>query len=242
VASCHGLHLFASEIVARTSPDKPRISVQTPTASLISSVVVIALGTAIAGYGELNSSIVGMLIQMISESAEAGRLIMTQTLLQGTMTFHPIEGLMYLAPASVVWMALFAGCFEVPKMLRTGALRIVFDNQGLFVLAATMGFAVTALAMFTIQLCGSLTLKVSPESGPLESNFGLGQVRGSFRNSFMLCSRGWYTLSICMVKHTVQMTIAACAPCFIARCMLSGRQHCIGAIEPLGSIICGEST
>jgi hypothetical protein len=138
---------------------KPCIFVQTPTASLISSVIVIALGTAIAGYGELNISIIGIIIQVISETAEAGRLIMTQTLLQGS-SFHPIEGLMYLAPASVVWMALFAGFFEVPAIVKSGALRIVFENPGLFAIAASMGFGVMALAMFTIQLCGSLTLKV----------------------------------------------------------------------------------
>jgi hypothetical protein len=37
----------------KASPDKPHISVQTPPAWLISSVVVIALGTRIAGYSKL---------------------------------------------------------------------------------------------------------------------------------------------------------------------------------------------
>jgi hypothetical protein len=96
---------------------------------------------------------------MISETAEAGRLIMTQMLLHGH-SFHPIEGLMYLAPASVVWMTMFAAVFEVPAILQTGAMGIVLENPGLFLLAATMGFGVMALALFTIQVCGSLTLKV----------------------------------------------------------------------------------
>jgi hypothetical protein len=55
---------------------------QTPSSPLIGSVCIITAGTALAGYGELNASIVGMLTQLVSESAEAGRLIMTQTLLQ----------------------------------------------------------------------------------------------------------------------------------------------------------------
>lgn len=123
------------------------------------SVSVIAAGTALAGYGELNVSIAGMFIQLISETAEAGRLIMTQTLLQG-MSFHPIEGLMYLAPASLIWMSLGVAFVEGPEMVRDGALTIVTNNPGLFVAAAGMGFAVMSLAFFTIQLCGSLTLKV----------------------------------------------------------------------------------
>ena len=55
---------------------------QRPTRDLVASVCIITAGTALAGYGEVNASIMGMVIQLISESAEAGRLIMTQTLLQ----------------------------------------------------------------------------------------------------------------------------------------------------------------
>ena len=39
----------------------------------------------------MNASLIGMLIQLVSESAEAGRLIMTQIVLTG-LSFHPIEG------------------------------------------------------------------------------------------------------------------------------------------------------
>jgi hypothetical protein len=59
-----------------------RVVVQRPTRDLVASVCIITAGTALAGYGEVNASIIGMIIQLVSESAEAGRLIMTQTLLQ----------------------------------------------------------------------------------------------------------------------------------------------------------------
>lgn len=136
---------------------------QTPTSPLIASVCVIAMGTAVSGYGEINLSVTGMLIQLVSESAEAGRLIMTQTLLQG-LSFHPIEGMLYIAPASVAWMLLGAAVSEFPTILQNGGLRIMANNAPLFLLAASLGFVVTSLAFFTIQLCGSLTLKVSPIS------------------------------------------------------------------------------
>jgi hypothetical protein len=136
---------------------------QSPTSQLIGSVCIIAGGTAVAGYGEINISVTGVVIQMISESSEALRLIMTQILLQGH-SFHPIEGMMYLAPACVFWMILGAAILEFPTMIREGAHTIVLENPVLFLGAATMGFAVTTLAFFTIQLCGSLTLKVRPVS------------------------------------------------------------------------------
>lgn len=112
-----------------------------------------------AGYGEINMSIPGMIIQLVSESAEAGRLIMTQTLLQG-LSFHPVESMLYIAPASVAWMLIGAAVVEIPGILSTGAMRILVAHAPLFFLAASLGFVVTTLAFFTIQLCGSLTLKV----------------------------------------------------------------------------------
>lgn len=67
---------------------------------------------------------------------------------------------MYLAPACLFWMTLGAAVLEVPTMIQEGAHVIVLQNPLLFCGAATMGFGVTTLAFFTIQLCGSLTLKV----------------------------------------------------------------------------------
>ena len=124
---------------------------QTPTTQLIGSVCIIAGGTAVAGYGEINISITGMLVQLISESSEALRLIMTQTVLQG-LSFHPIEGMMYLAPACLFWMTLGAAVLEVPTMIQEGAHVIVLQNPLLFCGAATMGFGVTTLAFFTCLL------------------------------------------------------------------------------------------
>ena len=61
---------------------------EVPNKRLISSVVLIALGTAIASYGEINLSILGVIFMLLSESFEATRLVMTQILLVG-LKFHP---------------------------------------------------------------------------------------------------------------------------------------------------------
>lgn len=155
------------EMYADTSPGPSMcVPVQTPNPPLIASVSIIAMGTAVAGYGEINLSVAGLLIQLVSESAEAGRLIMTQTLLQG-LSFHPIESMLYISPASVAWMLVGAAFNEFPLIVRNGGLHVMASHAPLFLLAASLGFVVTTLAFFTIQLCGSLTLKVWPHSNQL---------------------------------------------------------------------------
>lgn len=63
---------------------------ETPTPRLITAVVMIAVGTAIASYGEVNLSVIGVVFMFMSESFESTRLVMTQILLVG-LKFHPSE-------------------------------------------------------------------------------------------------------------------------------------------------------
>lgn len=65
---------------------------ETPGKRLILAVLLIAVGTAIASYGEVNLSWVGVACMMASETFEATRLVMTQILLVG-LKFHPSEWL-----------------------------------------------------------------------------------------------------------------------------------------------------
>lgn len=62
---------------------------------MIGSVLGIALGTALAAYGEVHNSVVGITIMLVSEACEAIRLVMTQLLLQG-LKMGPFEGVMWL--------------------------------------------------------------------------------------------------------------------------------------------------
>jgi hypothetical protein len=62
---------------------------------MIASVLFIAAGTALAAYGEVHNSVIGLVIMLTSEALEAIRLVMTQLLLTGHR-MGPFEGLMWL--------------------------------------------------------------------------------------------------------------------------------------------------
>lgn len=132
---------------------------ETPTNKMVLSVCMIAVGTAIASAGVVNLNYVGLLIMFLSESFEATRLVMTQVLLTG-LKFHPIEGLMYLAPACTFWLFMGSLMMEVKQMVAENAMAVVAARPWAFALAAVMGFAVNSLAYIVIQTASSLTLKV----------------------------------------------------------------------------------
>ena len=116
------------------------------------------LGASLGGTGPL--SLFGLAAMLASEVAEALRLVLTQKLLRSAR-FHPVEGLMYFAPACVFWLALGALVFEAPRLRAEGGLAAVAAHPAHFAAAAVMGFSVNALAYAVIVTSSSLTLKVA---------------------------------------------------------------------------------
>lgn len=96
---------------------------------------------------------------IIAEFMEALKLVMTQKLLK-SLEFSTVEGLYYLAPANLFWMACFAAFVEVPKFIQNGGLLIVYQNVHLFLLASLLGFLVNFVGLMVIRATSSLTLKI----------------------------------------------------------------------------------
>ena len=84
--------IFTMAALVATGLEKPNLK-------LISSVCIIAAGTSIAAYGETKLSLLGLLIVVAGEVCEAGRLVVTQHLLQ-QLQFGTMEGIMYLVSSN----------------------------------------------------------------------------------------------------------------------------------------------
>ncbi|EFN55220.1 hypothetical protein CHLNCDRAFT_134469 [Chlorella variabilis] len=123
------------------------------------NLVYLYLTVAFIQMLKVNLNLTGMFIMLLSELFESIRLVMTQLLLTG-LRFHPIEGLMYLAPACTFWLLIGSTVLELRPMLASGAFGLMLERPVKFLAAAMMGFAVNSLAYIVIQSASSLTLKV----------------------------------------------------------------------------------
>ncbi|CAD7700495.1 unnamed protein product [Ostreobium quekettii] len=132
---------------------------ETPTTRMILSVLIVAFGTAMASYGEVQMTAVGMAAAFLSSGSEAIRLVLTQHVLVGHK-FHPIEGLMYLAPACIFWLFLGVAFFEYGTMVEANAFALVMRSPLTYLTAAALGFGVNSLGYWVIVLSSSLTLKL----------------------------------------------------------------------------------
>jgi hypothetical protein len=96
---------------------------------------------------------------LLSEIAEAMKLVMTQVLLNN-FKLSVFESLYYLAPAGLLWMIIAIIFFELDDLIKDDAWSIIVNNAGMFVLAGVLGFLVNILSFFVIQVTSSVTLKV----------------------------------------------------------------------------------
>ncbi|CAD7700496.1 unnamed protein product [Ostreobium quekettii] len=132
---------------------------ETPTKWMIYSVFVVAFGTALASYGEVGMSFFGVTAMLLSILFESSRLVLTQFVLVG-LKFHPIEGLMYFAPACVLWLVIGIYFFELQAMLEADAFGLIVQSPIAYISASALGFAVNLLGYWVIVLSSSLTLKL----------------------------------------------------------------------------------
>ncbi|GBG30715.1 UDP-galactose transporter 1 [Hondaea fermentalgiana] len=129
-----------------------------PSRKVVASVLVICIGTAIAGAGELNFSIVGMACMLLAQTCEALKLIYTQVVLQN-LRFDLAETLYYITPTSAVFVFFFALFLEFPYMT-ADHWAIVFEHQQSFFMSCICAIATNVINTFVIQFSNALVLKL----------------------------------------------------------------------------------
>ncbi len=123
------------------------------------NMVVIAIGVAIAAYGELNFDTLGVTQQLSALLFEAVRLMLVQILItrQG-MAMNPLQSLYYVSPACAFFLAFPLIYVEYPAMMNDSTL--VFD-WGMLTLNATCAFALNLAVFLLIGKTSALTMNIA---------------------------------------------------------------------------------
>jgi drug/metabolite transporter (DMT)-like permease len=189
---------------------------ETPTWSMVGSVLVIAAGTVVAAKGEVKFVWSGVLAMTASQFTEASKLVLMQLLLQG-IRLGPLEGLLCFSPFASAALLLGVAVLELPG-LRAEGFALMAEHPLVFVGQAALGFCVNLLTILTVKLTSSISFKLismaknaaivlisvpvfhnkisptqappaatSPDVAPPRRGASL-QRRGSFRNAASRCS------------------------------------------------------
>jgi len=123
------------------------------------NMVLIAIGVAIAAYGELNFVIIGVVQQLSALVFEATRLMLVQVLMNSQgYTLNPIQSLYYVSPACLVCLAIPFFVLEFPVMRST-------DNWTLrppvMVANAATAFCLNLAVFLLIGKTSALTMNIA---------------------------------------------------------------------------------
>jgi drug/metabolite transporter (DMT)-like permease len=132
---------------------------ESPTRKAIVCVLIICSGTAIAGYGELNFSIVGVMCMICAQMFEAMKLVFTQVVLQKNR-FSLVETLYYVTPMSAACVFFFACILEFPRMGQDDVNKILSNTQP-FMLSCVVAITTNVVNTFVVQNSNALILKLA---------------------------------------------------------------------------------
>eukprot|EP00466_Bigelowiella_natans_P012628 jgi/Bigna1/34532/e_gw1.6.216.1 len=132
--------------------------IEFPTSEILVSVLIISTGVVMSSYGEINFSIIGVLIMLCGQVAEALRLVFTQKLLKN-LKFTVVESLCFITPAASMWVFIIALVVEFPRM-DADTLKLVRDNAHWFIIAGFLALGVNIINSVVIKFTGSLMMKL----------------------------------------------------------------------------------
>ena len=123
------------------------------------NMVIIAVGVAIAAYGEIDFVWIGVIEQLSALLFEAMRLILVQVLItkQG-YGMNPIQSLYYVSPACAACLALPFAFVELPEIMNDYGLIIDYP---MLVLNALTAFALNLAVFLLIGKTSALTMNIA---------------------------------------------------------------------------------
>lgn len=120
---------------------------------------LIIAGTFAEVKGELNMTVMGLVLMMTSEICEAINLVMTQKLLHNC-SFTLVESVYVLAPPSALFLLLASALMEGPRILRDKNYMAMVEHPFYFLGCCVLGLTVNFIVLAVIQVSSSLTAKV----------------------------------------------------------------------------------
>jgi|Transcript_2555 hypothetical protein len=123
------------------------------------NMLIIAVGVAIAAYGEIDFVMIGVIEQLSALVFEALRLMLVQVLItkQG-YGMNPIQSLYYVSPACAACLALPFAFVELPEIMNDFGLVIDYP---MLVLNALTAFALNLAVFLLIGKTSALTMNIA---------------------------------------------------------------------------------
>ena len=123
------------------------------------NMLLIAVGVAIAAYGELNFVTIGVVQQLSALVFEATRLMLVQVLMNSQgYTLNPIQSLYYVSPACLVCLAVPFLVLELPVMRSTDTWML---RPAVMVANAATAFCLNLAVFLLIGKTSALTMNIA---------------------------------------------------------------------------------
>lgn len=123
------------------------------------NMVLIAIGVAIAAYGEINFVVIGVVQQLSSLVFEAVRLMLVQVLMNSQgYTLNPIQSLYYVSPACLICLSIPFFILEFPIIRSTDTW---VARPPIMIANAATAFCLNLAVFLLIGKTSALTMNIA---------------------------------------------------------------------------------
>lgn len=127
---------------------------------LLWSIMVISIGVVLVTEGQVDMSIIGLVLQTTSLVFESVRLVMIEVLLkQKGISLNPITTLYYVAPVTLLCISLPAAAFEFKHSDKI--ITMILENPLIFLANCSLAFLLNLAVFLIIGKTSALTMNIA---------------------------------------------------------------------------------